>query len=164
MRRMRRRRPPTPPRQLLPPPVRADRILLCSIVVSTAPRRGGDKVWRLRQRRCLRSTSAHCSLGGRIGRTMRAAALQRRMTTTLTRKQGVTSVISWRSSSANFGKGVLGGGERQQRRRRRAGMMSTKNVRDALRGRTVIVVVHCLPEAPIVGDDRGNGGRGGSTL
>jgi hypothetical protein len=114
VRRMRRRRPPTLPRQLLPPPVHADRILFCSIVVSTAPRRGGDKVWRLQQRRCLRSTSAHCSLGGRIGSTMRAAALQRRMTTTLTRKQGVTRVISWRSSSANFGKGVLGGGERQQ--------------------------------------------------
>ncbi len=36
------------------------------------------------------------------------------------------------------------------------------DVRDALRGRAVVVVVHGLPEAPIVGDDRGEGGRGGS--
>jgi hypothetical protein len=35
------------------------------------------------------STTARCSLGGRIGRAMTAAALQRRITTTPTRKQGV---------------------------------------------------------------------------
>jgi hypothetical protein len=31
-----------------------------------------------------------------------------------------------------------------------------------LRGRAVVVVVHGSPEAPIVGDERGEGGRGGS--
>ena len=34
-------------------------------------------------------------------------------------------------------------------------------VRDALRGRAVNVVVYGSPEAPIVGEDRGEGGRGG---
>ena len=36
-----------------------------------------------------------------------------RMTTTLMRKRGGTCTISWRSSSADFGKGLLGGGGRQ---------------------------------------------------
>ena len=31
-----------------------------------------------------------------------------------------------------------------------------------MRGRAVVVVVHGLPKAPIVGNDRGKGGRGGS--
>jgi len=39
---------------------------------------------------------------------------------------GGRHAISWRSSSTDFGKGVLGGGGRQQRRRRQAGMTSTK--------------------------------------
>jgi hypothetical protein len=47
---------------------------------------------------------------------------------------------------------------RRARRRRR----DTVDVRDALRGRAVIVIVHGSPEAPIVGDDCGEGGRGGS--
>ena len=103
-----------------------DRILLRSIVVATAPWRGGGRVWRPRQRRCLQPTSARCSLGGRIGRATTTAASRRRLMTTLTRKRGGTRAISWRSSSADFGKGVLRGGERQQRQRRQAGMMSTK--------------------------------------
>ena len=36
------------------------------------------------------------------------------------------------------------------------------DVRDALQGRAVIVIVHISPKAPIVGDDRGEGGWGGS--
>jgi hypothetical protein len=38
------------------------------------------------------------------------------------------------------------------------------DVRDALLGQAVVVVVHGLPEAPIVGDDRSEGGRGGSVV
>ncbi len=47
-------------------------------------------------------------------------------------------------------------------------MTSTKKrrdaveVRDALQGGAVVVVVHGSPEAPIARDDRGEGGRGGS--
>jgi hypothetical protein len=41
---------------------------------------------------------------------------------------GGTRAISRRSSSADFGKGVMGGGERQRRRRRRAGTTSTKKL------------------------------------
>ncbi len=48
-------------------------------------------------------------------------------------------------------------GRRAQRRRHDA-----VDVRDALQGRAIVGVVHSLPEAPIVGDDRGEGGRGGS--
>ena len=48
-------------------------------------------------------------------------------------------------------------GGRARRRRRDA-----VEVRDALRGGAVVVVVHGSPEAPIAGDDRGKGGRGGS--
>jgi hypothetical protein len=47
---------------------------------------------------------------------------------------------------------------RQSQRRRH----DTVDVQDALRGQAVVVVVHGLPEVPIVGDDRGEGGRGGS--
>jgi hypothetical protein len=47
---------------------------------------------------------------------------------------------------------------RLARRRRRDAV----DVRDALRGRAVVVVVHVSPEAPIVGDDRCEGGQGGS--
>jgi len=36
------------------------------------------------------------------------------------------------------------------------------DVRDALQGQAVVIVARSLPEAPIVGDDRGEGGRGGS--
>ena len=52
-------------------------------------------------------------------------------------------------------------GDEQGRRARRR-RHDAVDVRDALRGRAVIVVVHGSPEAPIVGDDRGEGGRGGS--
>ena len=48
-------------------------------------------------------------------------------------------------------------GRRARRRRREA-----VEVRDALRGGAVVVVVHGSPEAPIAGDDCGEGGRGGS--
>ena len=48
-------------------------------------------------------------------------------------------------------------GRRARRRRRDA-----VDVRDAMQGRAVVVVVHGSPEAPIVGNDRGEGGRGGS--
>jgi len=48
-------------------------------------------------------------------------------------------------------------GRRARRRRRDA-----VDVRDALQGRAVVVVVHGLPEAPIVGDDHGEGKRGES--
>jgi hypothetical protein len=48
-------------------------------------------------------------------------------------------------------------GRRARRRRRDA-----VDVQDALRGRAVVVVVHGSPEAPIVGDDRGEGGWGES--
>jgi hypothetical protein len=48
-------------------------------------------------------------------------------------------------------------GRRARRRRRDA-----VEVRDALRGGAVVVVVHGSPEAPIAGDDRGEGGQGGS--
>ena len=36
------------------------------------------------------------------------------------------------------------------------------DVQDTLRGRAVVAVVHGLPEAPIVSDDRGKGRWGGS--
>ena len=88
----------------------ADGILLRLIAAMTAPRRGGGGVRRPRRRRCLRSTSARCSLGGRIGRATTAEASRRRMMTTPTRSLGGTRTIFWRSSSANFGKGVSGGG------------------------------------------------------
>ncbi len=48
-------------------------------------------------------------------------------------------------------------GRRARRRRRDA-----VEIRDALRGGAVVVVVHGSPEAPIAGDDRGEGGRCGS--
>jgi hypothetical protein len=48
-------------------------------------------------------------------------------------------------------------GRRARRRRRDA-----VEVRDALRGGAVVIFVHGSPEAPIVGDDRGEGGRNGS--
>jgi hypothetical protein len=51
-------------------------------------------------------------------KAMTAAALRRRMTTKPTWKRGGTRAISRRSSSADFGKGVLGGGEQQRRQRK----------------------------------------------
>jgi hypothetical protein len=48
-------------------------------------------------------------------------------------------------------------GRRARRRRRDA-----VDVRDAMRGRAFVVVVHGSPEAPIVGNNRGEGGWGGS--
>ena len=48
-------------------------------------------------------------------------------------------------------------GRRAQRRRRDA-----VDVRDALRGQAIVVVVHGSPKAPIIGDDHGEGKRGGS--
>ncbi len=50
-------------------------------------------------------------------------------------------------------------GQRARRRRREA-----VEVRDALQGGAVVVVVHGSPEAPIAGDDRGEGGQGGSVV
>jgi hypothetical protein len=52
------------------------------------------------------------------------------------------------------------GGEQGRRARRRR--HDAVEVRDALRGGAVVVVVHGSPEAPIAGDDCGEGGRGGS--
>jgi hypothetical protein len=52
-------------------------------------------------------------------------------------------------------------GDEQGRRARRRRRNAVK-VRDALRGGAVVVVIHGSPEAPIAGDDRGEGGRGGS--
>jgi hypothetical protein len=48
-------------------------------------------------------------------------------------------------------------GRRARRRRRDA-----VDVRDTLRGRAIIVIVHGSPEAPIVSNDRGKGRRGRS--
>jgi hypothetical protein len=48
-------------------------------------------------------------------------------------------------------------GRRARRRRRDA-----VEVRDALQGRAVVVVVHGSPEATIISDDRGEGKQGGS--
>jgi hypothetical protein len=48
-------------------------------------------------------------------------------------------------------------GRRARRRRRDA-----VDVRDALRGRAVVVVVHGSPEATIISNDRGEGKWGGS--
>ena len=48
-------------------------------------------------------------------------------------------------------------GLRAQRRCR-----DSVEVRDALQGGAIVVVVHGSPEAPIAGDDRGKGGQGGS--
>jgi len=50
----------------------------------------------------------------------------------------------------------------EQGQRARRGRRDTVDVRDAMQGRAVIVVVHGSPEAPIIGNDRGEGGRGGS--
>jgi hypothetical protein len=50
----------------------------------------------------------------------------------------------------------------EQRRRARRRRRDAVEVRDALRGGAVVAVVHGSPEAPIAGDDRGKGGRGGS--
>jgi hypothetical protein len=52
-------------------------------------------------------------------------------------------------------------GDEQGRRARRR-LRDAVEVRDALRGGAVVVVVHGSPEAPIAGDDHGEGGRGGS--
>ncbi len=52
-------------------------------------------------------------------------------------------------------------GDEQGRRARRR-RCDAVNVRDALQGRAVIVVVHGSPKVPIVGKDHGEGGRGGS--
>jgi len=52
-------------------------------------------------------------------------------------------------------------GEEQGRRARRRRRYAV-NVRDTLRGRAVTVVVHGLPKATIISDDRGEGKRGGS--
>jgi hypothetical protein len=51
---------------------------------------------------------------------------------------------------------------KEQGRRARKRRRDAVDVRDALQGQAVVVVVHGLPEAPIVGDDRGEGGWGGS--
>ena len=50
----------------------------------------------------------------------------------------------------------------EQRRRARRRRRDAVEVRDPLRGGAVVVVVHGSPEAPIAGDNRGEGGRGGS--
>ena len=52
------------------------------------------------------------------------------------------------------------GDEQGQRARRRR--HDAVDVQDALRGQAVVVIVQGLPEAPIAGNDRGEGGRGGS--
>ena len=52
-------------------------------------------------------------------------------------------------------------GDEQGRRARRR-LRDAVEVRDALRGGAIVVVVHGSPEAPIAGDDHGEGGRGGS--
>ena len=57
----------------------ADGILLHLIAVTMAPRRGGGRVWRPQQCQCLQSTSARCSLGGRIGRAITAAAFSHKL-------------------------------------------------------------------------------------
>ena len=49
------------------------------------------------------------------------------------------------------------GDEQGQRARRRR--CDAVNVRDALQGRAIVVIVHGLPEAPIIGDNRGEGGQ-----
>ena len=48
-------------------------------------------------------------------------------------------------------------GRRARRRRRDA-----VDVPDAMQGQAVVVVVHSSPEVPIIGNDCGEGGRGGS--
>jgi hypothetical protein len=52
------------------------------------------------------------------------------------------------------------GDEQGQRARRRR--HDAVDVRDALRGQAIVIVVQGLPKASIAGDDRGEGGRGGS--
>jgi hypothetical protein len=52
-------------------------------------------------------------------------------------------------------------GDEQGRRARRR-CHNAVEVRDALRGGAVDIVVHGSPEATIIGDDRGEGKRGGS--
>jgi hypothetical protein len=52
-------------------------------------------------------------------------------------------------------------GDEQERRARRRRCVAVE-VRDALRGGAVVVVVHGLPKATIISDDRGKGKRGGS--
>jgi len=52
-------------------------------------------------------------------------------------------------------------GDEQERRARRRHRYAV-DVQDALQGRAVVVVVHGLPEAPIIGDDCGEGKRSGS--
>ena len=52
-------------------------------------------------------------------------------------------------------------GDEQGRRARRR-LRDAVEVRDALRGGAVVVVVHGSPKAPIAGDDHGEGGQGGS--
>jgi hypothetical protein len=52
-------------------------------------------------------------------------------------------------------------GDEQGRRARRR-LHNAVEVRDALQGGAVVVVVHSSPKAPIAGDDHGEGGRCGS--
>jgi len=50
----------------------------------------------------------------------------------------------------------------EQGRRARRRLHDAVDVRDALRGRVAVVVIHGSPEATIISDDRGEGKRGGS--
>ena len=97
-----------------------------------------------------------------------AAASRRRMTTTPTWKRGVCAQFLggpppptlgrafWEEEDDNKDNGDEQG-RRAQRRRH-----YVVNVCDALQGQAVVIVVHGSPEAPIVDDDRGEGGRGRS--
>jgi hypothetical protein len=79
------------------------------------------------------------------------------MTTTPTRKRGGTRLGRAFREEDNDNED----GDEQERRARRRRCVEVE-VRDALRGGAVVVVVHGSPKATIISDDRGKGKRGGS--
>jgi hypothetical protein len=91
--------------------------------------------------------------------------------TTAAQRGGTTTPMRKRGYARDFLEVVLNRFREGRFGRRRTTTKTTEtsrdgrdavDVRDALRGRVVIVVVHSSPKAPIVGNDCGKGGRGGS--
>ncbi len=78
---------------------------------SPLDRRDGVGEYGARDNVDARDRCRRGSLGGRIGRAIRATVLRRRMmtTTTLMQKRESTHAISWRLRYANFESGISGG-------------------------------------------------------
>ena len=170
---MRRRRPPAPPGQLPPPPGGRDPPPLDRCADGRRRCDGSgeygdhDDVNACDRHRCV----VHWAGGLRGRRRLRRRGggwrRHRRGSRGGTRyAHDFLEVILCRLWEGRFGKWrtttktTETSRDRQQAQRRRH---DTFNVRNALRGQAIaVVVVQGSPEAPIAGDDRGEGGRGGS--